>query len=368
MRKSRRKNSHHHRKPPRIQRLSPPGAPPATLEVAGDASKPIATVTKFCSDRFEEVVHESLSGLAQEIEPGVVTWIQVKGYGDVGALKELGESFGLHGLAMEDSVNTHQRAKVEVYDDHLFIVLQMVTATDHIESDQLSMFLGRDFLLTLQRGETDCLEPVRERLRKGRGRIRSLGADFLTYSIVDAVIDAYFPAVDGYAERLERLDEQISTGKAENLTEEIHNIRANLMALRRLIQPLRDSLVGLMPDPHSLISNDTQFYLRDCFDHTIQLIELLDTYRETCGSLRDYYMTAINYRMNEIMKILTIVSTIFIPLSFVASMYGMNFNTSVPGNMPELNWPYGYPVILFLMASVAFGQILFIWRKGWLSS
>ena len=336
--------------------------------MAGDASKPIATVTKYHADRFEESICESLSGLAQQVEPGVVTWIQVKGYGDVGALQELGESFGLHGLAMEDAINSHQRAKVEVYDDHLFIVLQMVAANSHVESAQLSLFLGKDFVLTLQQEEADCLAPVRERLRKGRGRMRSQGADFLAYSIVDAIIDSYFPAVDSYAERLEWLDEEITGGQAKNLTEEIQNVRANLMALRRLIQPLRDSLVALMPDPHSLISDETQFYFRDCFDHTIQLIELLDAYRETCASLRDYYITAINLRMNEIMKILTIVSTIFIPLSFVASVYGMNFDTSLPGNMPELHWPYGYVVILGLMASVTFGQFLFIWRKGWLSS
>jgi magnesium transporter len=189
----------------------------------------------------------------------------------------------------------------------------------------------------------------------------------LAYSIVDAVVDAYFPAVDEFAERLEQLDQEITAGHAKNLMGELHSIRANLMALRRLIQPLRDSLVGLMPDPHSLISSETQFYFRDCFDHTIQLIELLDTYRETCASLRDYYMTAINYRMNEVMKTLTIVATIFIPLSFITGMYGMNFNTRFPTNMPELNWPYGYLSVLVLMALVAIGQVMFIRHKGWLS-
>lgn len=366
MPKSRRSHNHRHRKPPRIRRLTPPGSPPATLKVASNATKPVATVVKYNEQRYDEEVRQSLAGLANEVEPGTVTWVQVKGYGDVAAIEKLGVSFGLHGLAMEDSVNTHQRSKVEVYDDHLFVVLRMVTVKEHIESEQLSLFLGKNFVLTFQTGDADCLAPIRERLKKGRGRIRTLGADFLTYSIIDAVVDAYFPVVDLFAEKLESLDEKISTGAPQNIIDDIHDVRANLMALRRVIQPLRDSLVMLMPDPHALVGNETQFYLRDCFDHTIQLTELLDTYRETCSSLRDYYMTAINNRTNEIMKTLTIVATIFIPLSFIASLYGMNFNTSLPGNMPELNFPYGYLAVVTMMGIVGIGQLFFIWRKGWL--
>ena len=368
MPKSRSTHARRHQKPPRIRRLTPPGSPPATLKVASNATKPIATIVKFNEHQYHEEVRETLAGLNHEVEPGSVTWVQVKGYGDVEAIEKLGASFGLHGLAMEDAVNTHQRSKVEVYDDHLFVVLRMVTVNEHIESEQLGLFLGKNFVITFQKGDTDCLAPVRERLKKGRGRIRSLGADFLTYSIIDAVVDAYFPVVDIFAEKLEVLDDKVSTGAPQSVIDDIHDVRANLTALRRLVQPLRDSLVMLMPDPHALVGNETQFYLRDCFGHTIQLTELLDTYRETCSNLRDYYMTSINNRTNEIMKTLTVVATIFIPLSFIASLYGMNFNTNLPGNMPELNWPYGYLAVVMLMGLVGTGQLLFIWRKGWLGT
>lgn len=364
---SRRKLQRRKGQPPRIRRLTAPGTPPGVLKVAADAPRPTISIIKYSESEFQELQIPDVGNLTEFVDDTSVTWVDVDGLGDVETLLKLSEVFGLHGLALEDVVNVHQRAKVEEYGDHLFIVLRMVSLDDHVKSEQLSMFLGKNFVVTFQEQPGDCLEPVRDRLRKARGRVRKAGADYLAYALIDAVVDAYFPVVDDYGERIEMLDEQLSAGNPAHFMDALHDVRNDLMMLRRAIRPLRDALVLLMPDPHSLVSDETQFHLRDCYDHTIQLMDLLDTYREMCADLRDYYMSSVNNRMNDIMKVLTIIATIFIPLSFIAGIYGMNFNTKQPGNMPELNWPYGYLFALLIMAVVGVGLLGFIWRKGWLS-
>jgi magnesium transporter len=363
---SRRRNKRRKSHAPRIRRLTPPGTAPGTLKLPADAAQPSIQVIKYADGQFLEEPVEDVRCIGDLLDDQSVTWVNVSGLGDAEVLHALSDVFGLHGLAMEDVVNVHQRAKVEEYEDHLFIVLRVVSKNEHLESEQLSMFVGKNFVLTLQQLAGDCLNPVRERLRLSRGKIRQAGADYLAYTVIDTVVDTYFPIVDEYGERMERLDEQLSSGHSPQFMVELHEVRGDLMTLRRAIRPLRDALIHLMPDLHSLISESTQFYLRDCFDHTIQLMDLLDTYREMCSDLRDYYMSSINNRMNEVMKILTIIATIFIPLSFVAGVYGMNFNPQLPGNMPELNWPYGYVFALLLMGSVGLSLLAFIWRKGWL--
>ncbi len=276
--------------------------------------------------------------------------------------------FHLHRLALEDVVNVHQRAKVEEYNDHLFVVLRSLQDGKTLEQEQFSLFLGKGFVLTFQEKHGDCLNPIRDRLRKSLGSIRSSGSDFLLYAIVDAIIDSYFPIVDDIGETLEILDDQLSNNTVQNFFPKLHSLRGDLMQLRRAIRPARDALLKLSPESHSALTKDTQFYFRDCFDHTIQLIDLLDNYRELCSDLRDFYLSTINNRMNEIMKFLTVVGTIFMPLSFIASLYGMNFDTKKPGNMPELGWSYGYEFALAIMALVGCGMLYFVWRKGWLTS
>ncbi len=362
------RNPHRRRsRPPRIRRLTPPGATPGTVQVRSDAPRPAIHVIKYTADRLEEEDLDDVRRVRPFLDDTSVTWVNVDGLGDIETLRRLSEIFGLHDLAMEDVVNVHQRAKVEEYGDHLFIVLRMVYRGEHPESEQLSMFVGKNFVLTIQEHTADCLEPVRERLRRARGQVRRAGADYLAYALIDAVVDAYFPVVDGYGERMERLDEQLSIGQSSRFAEALHEVRADLLLLRRVIRPLRDALALLMPDPHSLITQDTQFHLRDCFDHVVQVLDLLDTYRLMCSDLREFYMSAVNNRMNEVMKVLTIIATIFIPLSFITGIYGMNFNTQLPANMPELNWPYGYLLTLLVIAGVGLSLLVFIWRKGWLT-
>jgi len=222
--------------------------------------------------------------------------------------------------------------------------------------------------VTFRQRAGDCFDPVRERIHTRRGRIRELPADYLAYALIDAVIDSYFPVVEQFADHLEALEDQVAMRQGPQIIDRIHEVRNDLLLLRRSIRPHRDALNELVRDEHPLISSETRVFLRDCYDHTIQLIELLEVYREICADLRDYYLSIVSNRLNEVMKVLTIIATIFIPLGFIASLYGMNFNTHLPGNMPELNWPYGYVGAVALMASVALGMLAFFWRSGWIGS
>ncbi len=356
------KRKRRHRRSVRVQRMTTPGSSPGSVVVHPGAPQPVVRIMHY--DRAiikEEEVHE-LEQLRHYVASSGVTWVDVVGLGDARKVEKLGEIFDLHTLALEDVVNVHQRAKVEEYGDHLFIVARMMSWNDIMETEQISMFVGKNFVLTFQERQGDCLDPVRERLRKGRGRIRTSGSDYLVYALLDAVVDFYFPIVDEYGERLEHLDATILSECNPQLMEHIHEIRGDLMMLRRAIRPLRDELVMLMRDSHSLVSEETQLYFRDCYDHVVQILDSLDTYREMCGNLREFYLSAVSNRMNEVMKVLTIIATIFIPLSFIAGVYGMNFKM-----MPELDWALGYPLALTLMVAVATGLIGFFWRRGWLS-
>lgn len=332
-----------------------------------DAPHPVVQVITYGTNEVQEREVDQLDSLEALFGKSPVVWINVAGLGDAATIRQLGGMLNLHPLALEDVVNVHQRAKVEEYGDHLFIVVRAVAREEHLESEQISMFLGQGFVLTFQERSGDSLEAVRERLRHGHGRLRACGADYLAYAILDTVVDSYFPIVDDYGDAIETLDEQIASHHASHTMERLHDLRGDLMTLRRAIRPLRDALVKLMPDPTALITDETQVHFRDCYDHTIQLLDLLDTYRELCSDLRDYHISAISNRMNEIMKVLTIIATIFMPLSFIAGVYGMNFNTQLPGNMPELNWPYGYVFSLGLMSAVGLGLLAYVWRKGWLA-
>ncbi len=354
---------------PRIRRRTAPGAVPGTMNVPSDAHPTTINVINYTQQKCVKKDVSDVEGVAKYLSDQSVTWVNVVGLADTQALRELSKLFGIHRLAMEDVVNVHQRAKVEVYDKQVFIVLRMVKTNQHrLDNEQVSIFLGKNFVLTIQEKPGDCFDSIRNRISESLGRIREAGPDYLAYALIDAVIDGYFPVVDEYGERMERLDDQLSTGQTGNYMEQIHHLRGDLMALRRAIRPLRDSLISLKPETTTLFEPETGVYLRDCYDHTIQLVDLLDTYREMCSNLRDYQMSMISNRMNEVMKVLTIIGTIFIPLGFVAGIYGMNFDTKYPANMPELAWPYGYPFAIGLMLLMASGMVVFFWCKGWFSN
>jgi magnesium transporter len=360
-------HSHTKRKGRMPRRRTPPGAPPGTLIADPTASHPTIRVMTYGPQHFAEEIIQAPQRVRELLNTDVVTWVDVEGLGDVECIKTLGEIFSLHHLSLEDVINLHQRAKVEDYEHYLFIVARMAVFGEELETEQVSLFLGKNFVLTFQQGHPgDCLEIVRERLRKATGRIRFAGADYLAYALLDAVVDCYFPILEEYGERLEAFEDEILTQPRPDTIAHIHQIKRHLRTLRRVVWPLRETFNTLLRDETEEISHDTRLHLRDCYDHTVQLIDLIETYRELGADLTDVYLSSVGNRTNEIMRVLTIIATIFIPLTFIAGVYGMNFDPDTsPWNMPELRWYWGYPLSLTLMAIVAIVQLIIFWRRGW---
>ncbi len=353
-----------------FQTVSPPGSDPGTLISLPDATPTLIRAMSFGEDGFVEKMIENLSDIKDLIGKWPVTWIDVRGFQDIEKVGELGNICNIHRLALEDVVGMHQRPKVEEYDNNLFIVIRMLELADEVLSlDQLSMFISSKYIVTFQATEEDNLDPVRSRIRKERSRIRKSGPDYLAYSIIDTVIDSYFPALEGYEERIEALEDRILSGTQSGQLAEIHEIKRDLLLLRRNIWPVREALASLLRESYPAISEETRLYLRDCYDHAIRIIDLIENYRQIAADLMDLYLSMVSNRMNEIMKVLTVISTIFIPPTFVAGIYGMNFNTEVsPLNMPELNMYFGYPACLSVMLVMTLSVIIFLISRGWLGS
>ncbi len=308
--------------------------------------------------------------LRQELARLPVTWIDVDGTGDPQIIQSLGRVFGLHPLVIEDIVNVHQRAKVEQYADQLFLVARMAGSPPDHDTEQLGLILGTNFVLTFQEGRPgDPFDPVRERIRKAAGRIRAAGPDYLAYCLLDAVVDGYFPGLEDAGERLEALEDEILAQPGRATFHRVHDLKRELLALRRAVWPLREAIGGLIREQSTLIRDETRLYLRDCYDHVVRIIDFVETYRELGSDLTDLYLSSVSQRMTEVMKVLTIIATIFIPLTFIAGVYGMNFHTDKsPWNMPELEWYLGYPFALLLMAVVAAGLLAYFWSRGWMRS
>jgi magnesium transporter len=354
------------RKVRRHKRRTPVGAPPGTLIVDPQSTRTTISVFTYDGSRMVEeadVGVDAISGLQGDLP---VTWIDVQGLGDLEAIRSLGENFALHHLAMEDVLNLHQRSKVEEYDDYLFIVTRMPADTPRSETEQISMFLGHDFVLTFQERPGDVFDPIRSRIRNHKGRIRTSGPDYLAYALIDAAIDNYFPILERCGEALEQLEDRVVAKAEPVLVGEIHNMKRDLLELRRAIWPQREMLNSLIRSDSDLVTDTTKLYLRDCYDHTIQLMDMVETDREIALGLVDVYLSSLSNRMNEIMKVLTIFATVFMPLSFIAGFYGMNFDRDAsPWNMPELGWYYGYPAAIAMMAIVAVVLIAYFRRRGW---
>lgn len=347
-----------------------PGSLPGTLSIKSDASPPIIVLIDYNqADAIRKQV-ATPEDCAPYLDTQSVSWVEVLGLGSENILQRLGQVFKLHPLILEDVVNVPQRSKVEDYEEQLVIIAQMVMPNESAAgfySEQVSFILGKHYLLTIQEEpEHDCFEPVRMRIRNKKGIIRSSGADYLAYTLIDAIIDGFFPVLEVYGEQIEDLEEEVVANPTRQTLQKIYQVRRELLALRRAIWPQRDAINCLIRDGSELISDDVRVYLRDCYDHTVQVIDMVEIYRELGSGLMDVYLSAVGNRMNEVMKLLTVISTIFIPLTFVAGVYGMNFNIEVsPLNIPELNWHWGYPLSLAAMAAIASGLVFFFWRRGW---
>lgn len=349
---------------PTIRRRTAPGAVPGTIEIDPDAPKSKISVMAFGPDGLVEQEIGAPHEAATLITQWPVVWINVDGLGDKDVIQQFGTMFELHRLALEDVVNVHQRPKAEEYEEHIFFVARMVYLNHTVETEQLSLFLGEGFVLTFQeRAGGDCFSPVRDRIRKSAGRVRTHGADFLAYCLIDALVDAYFPVLEIYSDQLEDLEDEVLEKPSPRTVHAIHQVRRDLLLLRRAVWPLREAINGMMRNECHVFTGDTRLYMRDCYDHTIQILDLVEAYRELVSDLMDVYLSSISTKLNEVMRVLTLFSTIFMPMTFVASIYGMNFHF-----MPELEWKVGYPLALILMAGIFAGQLLYFRHKGWLGS
>ncbi len=355
------------------------GSIPGTLQIRPESAPPEIEILDYTSDSCEHQHKLTPLEIKSYLERSSITWIDLKGLGHEETLRQVGEVFQLHPLLLEDIVNIPQRPKVQDSADQLLIIARMVVLTGRLEenalnsafmTEQVSFVVGSNYLLTVQEEpDYDCFEIVRSRLRDGRGTIRKQGADYLMYALLDSIIDGFFPVLEVYGEALELLEDEVVANPTAHTLEKIHQMKRDLITLRRAIWPQRDAINSLIRDENPLVGDEVRLHLRDCYDHAVQVMDMVETYREVASSLMDVYLSSVSNRMNEIMKFLTVISSIFIPLTFIAGVYGMNFNPEKSRfNMPELNEPYGYVICLGLMAIVAIGMVTFFWRKGWFSS
>lgn len=354
------------------RQLKKPGLPPGTAEHTGkrhlDEIK--IRVHDYSEKRIEEIAVEEIGEVKPFVDDPSRTWIKVQGLHDIEKLKTIWDYFELHPLIQEDIVHTSQRPKVEFYDNCIFFVLKMLIFSEEeqsVQAEQVSIVLGADYVLSFQETDNDYFKPVLDRLTVKGARMRQRKVDYLTYALIDTIVDHYFTVIDLIAAEVEKTEESLLENPGEEVLQYIHKLRREIIFFRKAVHPLRDALSSLIRDESPLISEHTKIYLRDVYDHVIQLIDHVENYREMVLVLHDMYMSHVSNKMNEVMKVLTIIATIFIPLTFLAGIYGMNFNTEIsPYNMPELNWYWGYPA--FWACTLVLGGLMLFYfkRKGWL--
>ena len=349
----------------------PPGTAPATLEhpEEADAEPTVITLVKYNADSLEELKVATFTELMEHFDPEKINWINVAGPADTGFLHEMAAHFSIHPLALEDAIITSQRPKVEQFGDQFFIITEMVYAESagQVAVEQLSIFLGSNYLITLQEESAhDVFDPLRSRLRSGRGYSRKRGPDYLAYAMLDATVDQFFPLLEDAGDAIAEIEEALMNKPEKGLLKQLYQARRLLLMLRRAAWPQREIFSTLMRDDSELIQKETKVFLRDCYDHSTQIIDILENYRELATGLMDVYLSSLGFRTNEIMRVLTVVSVFFIPLTFLAGVYGMNFDLDHPLNMPELKWPYGYIYFWSICLTCLIGMFVFFKRKKWL--
>ncbi|MDB4766214.1 magnesium/cobalt transporter CorA [bacterium] len=341
------------------------GAKPGTLMISKEAQQPRIRIIRFTKEEHFDTMIDDVKGVAEHLtKPGVV-WIDVQGMGDETVIRELGELFSIHMLALESIVNIPQRPKTEAFEQHQLFISRMVSLGEQnmLDVEQVSILLGKNYVLTFQERFGDVLDPVRKRIKTKSTMMRRSGPDYLAYAIIDTIIDGYYPVLEHYGEYLEELEAKVVANASSNMLDKINKSKRNLLILRRGIWPQRDALNTLIRDDCPFIIDETKVFLRDCHDHCTQVADVLETFRETAGALLSTYLSALGNKQNEVMRVLTIVSSIFIPLTFMAGIYGMNFE-----NIPELKISFGYPTLLVVMVITVIGMLLYFKRLGWIWS
>jgi len=352
---------------PRIKKASKKaGLPPGTLVHVGEkkTERTRITIIDYDEAQFQEKEAKTIEESFPFKDKPTVTWINIDGIHEVDIVEKIGKHFGMHPLILEDIVNTGQRPKMEDFDDYIFVVLKMLyydERENRINAEQVSLILGSNFVISFQEEAGDVFNPIRERIRNAKGRIRKMGADYLAYALIDAIVDNYFIILEKIGESIEDMEEELVTNPTPETLQAIHNMKREMIFLRKSVWPLRELVSGLERAESSLIHESTGIYLRDVYDHTIQVIDTIETFRDMISGMLDIYLSSISNKMNEVMKVLTIFAALFIPLTFVAGVYGMNFEF-----MPELKVRWGYFVVLSLMIAVGAVMIFYFKRKKWL--
>ena len=342
------------------------GMPPGSLVYTGEKEHPAAkiTITRYNEQTIVERQLEAFDASQMVADPGEVTWINVTGVSKVKDLEKLGECFKIHPLVLEDILEVGQRPKVEDYDDYLYIVLNSIRPVgedEELAAEEISLVLGPHYLLSFYVGDDDIYAPVRARLLQGKGRIRKLGADYLAYALIDLVVDNYFLELEKFGDQVESLEDEVVARPSPQTLRDVHRFKNDMIMLRKSLWPLREVIARLERRESPLISESLGNYFRDVYDHTIIAIDTVETYRDILSGMLDIYLSSMSNRLNQIMKVLTIIATIFMPLTFITSLYGMNFK-----NMPELQWKYGYYGVIGVMVVIALGMIEYFRKKQWM--
>ncbi len=342
------------------------GLPPGSLVHVGKAKKhiPKISILDYNKDKFEEKVVKKVEECLPFSKTSTVTWINIDGIHNPQIIEDLGKGFGFHPLLLEDIMNTEQRPKMDDFEDHMFITLKMLTYENgkkQVSTEQISIILGTNFVISFQETEGDMFDLIRKRIRENRGKIRKLGPDYLAYSLLDAIVDHYFVILENFGERIEDLEEESITNPSTETIQSLHRLKREMISLRHHIWPLRDVVSGILRSGSKLFKKYTMMYVRDVYDHTVQVMDSIETFRDVLSGMMDVYLSNISNKMNEIMKVLTIIGTIFFPLTLITGIYGMNFDF-----MPELRWKYGYFVVIGFMVIVVGFMLHYFRKRKWI--
>ena len=342
------------------------GLPPGSLIHIGErkVETPKISIMDYDETQFHEEKPQAIDKCFVFKDKPTVTWVNIDGLHQTEMLEKLGDCYGFHPLVLEDILNTDQRPKMEDYGEYVYIVLRSLEYNhqkDEIESDQISIILGQNFVFSFQEKEGDTFDPLRERIRTGKGRIKKMGADYLAYTLMDSIVDNYFIILEKQGEKIELLEEQLVTSPTPETLQTIHDLKREMIFLRKAVWPLREVVGSLERGESSLVQASTRIYLRDLYDHIIQVIDNVETFRDMIAGILDIYLSSVSNRLNSVMKVLTIIATIFMPLTFLAGIYGMNFKY-----MPELEWRWGYPLIWTIMMGTGIFMLVYFKKKKWL--
>jgi len=348
------------------------GLIPGTLFHIGEKREgmPRITIIDYDEIRFQEKEAKRVEECFLFKESSTVTWINVDGVQVTEIIEKIGKEFDIHPLVLEDIVNTGHRPKLEDFEQYMFVVLKMLywdKKTDEIVSEQVSLLLGKNFVISFQEKEGDVFNPIRERIKSAKGRTRKAGADYLMYTLIDVIVDNYFLVLENIGEKIEGMEEELIANPTPQTLQTIHDLKREILVLRKSVWPLREVISGLQRSESPLLSESTGIFLRDVYDHTIQVVDTIETFRDLVSGMLDIYLSSLSNKMNEIMKVLTIIATIFIPITFIAGIYGMNFNSeSSFWNMPELNWKFGYLFVWMVIIIMGMSMVFYFKRKRWL--